>query len=684
MSAFNDAWTLLKQQMSLLPFGFATGDPTQDALAYLGVGPGAQVGPITVPQSQLDDRFEDFLDRQKTRGIPQYQLNVTRDESGYRGKRVGLNPYLTTDGQAVGRMPMSPTGTRSLRGDITAGRGRDVVAHTSMPVDELITDYHGNTHLMDSATSIPEFAFYPTGSNIDDEHQGKGLYIRSLLSLLSTPEAMGLSAKDVAREQRTGSEDEFDLSDVDPELFDELYGQRGLMSPPDRTGGKGGSDRSHQLLSERYKRIMDLLGENIHTYGEGQTLSNIVDMAERGEGMFGGGVGGKLKHNLEEGSFGELRNPRTKEALKNPRGKTFFYDPIPVDVGKNPLEQETFGDLRRFDLAGLPVRVERQITPTKRKRLKQTRLEDFSQPEPEPEPSVDDLDELFGSHYASNLHPANPAHPAHPDHAAHLRRVAESLGRPRPPPSRTPEETAARQRIIDRLPPTPSRRDRTFTRQREHRVQEAIDSLGDLFSSGQINLGEVTRNAMQNAMTGEEFNERLVNTERDVDIENSLKYFNEHVTERHFDEHGFAYPNSFDSLPEDMQINLARDVAFLENIQSQNSRSDGVREALRRAEEQYRDRQRFEENPNSGMSEVFNPDVPATNTVGSGALRRSHIFDQIDRAIARIRILNHHLRTYPMELRGGGGPLEQEEAHILLRNHLDSFFHPIHGNMIYI
>ena len=54
MSAFNDAWTLLKQQMSLLPFGFATGNPAQDALAYLGAGPGAgravREGPMTVPQ----------------------------------------------------------------------------------------------------------------------------------------------------------------------------------------------------------------------------------------------------------------------------------------------------------------------------------------------------------------------------------------------------------------------------------------------------------------------------------------------------------------------------------------------------------------------------------------------------------------------------------------------------------
>jgi hypothetical protein len=660
MSAFNDAWTLLKQryqpQMSLLPFGFATGNPTQDALAYLGAGPGAQEGPMTVPYADEYASYQDFLGRQETRGVPRYQLDVTRDESGYRDHLVGLNPYLTADGQAIGRMPMAPSDTHNLRRDITRGRGRDIVAHTSAPINELITDYHGNTHFMDSTTSIPELAYYPTGSGIDDEHQGKGLYIRSLLSLLSTPEAMGLSAKDVAREDMAeGFNPEFDnvsdtlrgfnLSDADPELFNELYGQRGLISPPERTGGKGGSDRSHRLLSERYRKIMDLLGEDIHTYGEGQTLSNIVDMAERGEGMFGS-HGGKLKHNLEEGSFGELRNPRTKEELLSPRGKTFFYDPISVDVGKDPFERETFGDLRRFDLAGLPVRVKRQMTPAKRKRLKQTKLEDFSQPEPEPEPEA-------------------PL--------------------PYPPPSRTPEEIAARrerarQRIIDR----------------EQRVQEAIDSLGDLFSSGQeTQIPQSLRDSVQNArnrfqdsaaetasITGEEFNERLVNTERDVDIENSLKYFNEHVTERHFDEHGFAHPNSFDSLPEDMQINLARDIAFLEDIQRQNSRSDGVREALRRAADRSREEGLYD---SYDYDTFFNPDHHVTNeSMGGqlGAFRQNEIFKEIDKAITRVRILNHHLRTYPMELSGVGGIGEQEQAHVLLRNHLDDLFHPLGGYMM--
>ena len=215
MSAFNDAWTLLKQQMSLRPFGFTTGNPVMDALAYLNVGPGTQEGAMTVPYA--DDRYGAFLDRQEeTRGVPQYQLDVSRSGSG--GELPGLSPYLTADGQKVGRMPMSPTKTRNLRRDITGGRGRDIVAHTSMPVDELITDFDGKPHFMDSVTSIPEFAFYPTGSGIDDAHQGKGLYIRSLLSLLSTPEAMGLSAKDVAREEALP--DFHNLSDVDPELFD--------------------------------------------------------------------------------------------------------------------------------------------------------------------------------------------------------------------------------------------------------------------------------------------------------------------------------------------------------------------------------------------------------------------------------------------------------------------------------
>ena len=661
MSAFNDAWTLLKQQMSLRPFGFATGNPTQDALAYLGAGSGAQEGPMTVPYA--DHKYQDFLDRQKTAGVPQYELDGTRNESN---ARADLRPYLTADGETVGRFPMSPTDTQNLRREITRGRGRDVVAHTSMPIDNLITDYHGNTHFMDSATAIPEAAFYPTGSSVDHEHQGKGLYIRSLLSLLSTPEAMGLSAKDVAREEAgeqraTG----YELSDVDPEVFNELYGQRGLISPPSRSGGKGGSDRSHKLLSEQYKRIMDLPdGNRRHTYGEGEILSNIIDMAKRGEGMFGRGVGGKLKHNLEEGPFGELRNPRTKEALKNPRGKTFFYDPIPVDVGKNPLEEETFGDLRRFDLAGLPVRVKRQVTPTKRKRSEQTRLDRFSQRDPLP-----DLDEIF-------YRPADL--------------------------EMTPEQERARRNLEELTTSRP--RDRAFARQREQRVQEAIDSLGDLFTTRQGSPGEAHRVAAAAeaaaetaSITGEEFNETLVNTERDVDIKNSLKFFNQLLTKRSFNEHGFAHPNSFDSLPEDMQINLARDVAFLENMQSQNSRSDGVREALRRAEKQYQDQHNIDINEvldsadpdaqmratgHAIMSQVFDPKEPPQNTVGMGALRRGLIFEEIDKAITRVRILNHHFRTYRSELTGVGGEAEQEQAHGLLSHHLDNLFHPLHGYMM--
>jgi hypothetical protein len=284
------------------------------------------------------------------------------------------------------------------------------------------------------------------------------------------------------------------------------------------------------------------------------------------------------------------------------------------------------------------------MTPAKRKRLKQTKLEDFSQPEPEPEPEA-------------------PL--------------------PYPPPSRTPEEIAARrerarQRIIDR----------------EQRVQEAIDSLGDLFSSGQEDEQslplemqpqidyEVVRDAIQDNVAGEGFNERLVNTERDVDIENSLKYFNEHVTERHFDEHGFAHPNSFDSLPEDMQINLARDIAFLEDIQRQNSRSDGVREALRRAADRSREEGLYD---SYDYDTFFNPDHHVTNeSMGGqlGAFRQNEIFKEIDKAITRVRILNHHLRTYPMELSGVGGIGEQEQAHVLLRNHLDDLFHPLGGYMM--
>ncbi len=666
MSAFNDAWTLLKQQMSLLPFGFATGNPTQDALAYLGAGPGAQEGPAfdrdlpTVSQDELDDRFEEFLDRQKTRGVPRYQLDVTRDESGYRDSLLGLNPYLTADGQDVGKFPMSPAETETLRRNITRGRGRDVVAHTSMPMDEIITDYYGDTHLMDSDTSIPKTSFYPTGSAIDDEHQGKGLYIRSLLSLLSTPEAMGLSAKDVARENKEeGFNPQFDnvpdtlrgfkLSDVDPQLFNEIYGQRGLISPPSRTGGKGGSDRSHQILSERYKKIMDLLGEDLHTYGEGQTLSNIMDMAERGEGMFSS-HGGKLKHNILEGPYSD-----PKDRLKDPRGKIFFYDPISVDIGKNPLERETFGDLRRFDLAGLPVRVKRPVTLAESKRLRQTRLGDFSQP---------DIDEMYP--------------PLTNEERGRM--VRESRRRPSEGYEADPQVVAAAEARESR---------RRNTRQRERRVQEAIDSLGDLFTSGQEDEQrlplemqprtdyEVIRDAIQDIVAGEEFNEILVNTERDVDIKNSLKYLDEHIGKRHYDKRGFAYPSPFDNLPKNMQINLGRDVAFLENMQNQNSRTDALREALRRAEEK-----REGTTAKEHFDDIFNPDVAAENTVGLGALRRNIIFEEIDKAIARIRIVNHHLRHHPVVLSGRLGRAAQRRAHGLLSDHLDDLFHPIHGNMM--
>ena len=82
------------------------------------------------------------------------------------------------------------------------------------------------------------------------------------------------------------------------------------------------------------------------------------------------------------------------------------------------------------------------------------------------------------------------------------------------------------------------------------------------------------------------------------------------------------------------------------------------------------------------MSKVFDPDVAPERTVGLGAMRRNFIFEEIDKAIARMRILNHHLRTYPVELSGRQGRAIQQGAHGLLSHHLDNLFHPIHGNMM--
>ena len=369
MSAFDDAWALLKKgdleslpQATLKPYGYTSGNPEID--------------------SRLPDSFPAWYSLYSdprlfmTKPVPQYGLDVKlpQHHEGMFGEwnHSSVKPSLLADGEKVGEFPMGSVETDNLKRLISTPRGtRDVVAHTTMPFES----HHDGLTIDQSDIAIPEKAFYPVGSKVDDEHKGKGLYIRSLLSLLSTPDAMGLSAKDVAREQRTGSEDEYELKDLDPELFNELYGTRGLMSPPSRSSGKGGSNRSHQLLNEQYKRIMDLPGGfDRHTFGEGEFLSNIIDMAERGEGMFGRGVGGKLKHNLLEGSFGELRYPSLEE-LKTPRGKTYFYDPIPVDVGKVGDEVNTFGDLRRFDLAGLPVKVKRPF-PRKWIGGQQTNLKD--------------------------------------------------------------------------------------------------------------------------------------------------------------------------------------------------------------------------------------------------------------------------------------------------------------------
>jgi len=334
---FEKAWSLLKEQMTLNPYGYTTGPPDIS-------------GSKSYPSNYADLMYGEFLEQQrKDKTTPQYKINVTRDDDPYRGERFYSN--LLADESAVGNFPMGMESTEELNELIEHPDGAsDVVAHTTVP------DW-GQGGPANPAGFFPRDAYAPVGSSIAPEHRGKGLYIRSLLSLLSSPSVMGITGQEA-------------------EGLNELHGARGLMSMPMRTYGKGGSQRSHELLNEQYKKIMDLPGgPDRHTYGEGQTLTNIIDMAERGEGMFGS-HGGKLKHNLMEGSFGELRNPNTNEHLLSPLGKTFFYDPIPIDIGKVGDETKTFGDLRRYDLAGLPVRVkESPIKP--RDNTTQTRFTDW-------------------------------------------------------------------------------------------------------------------------------------------------------------------------------------------------------------------------------------------------------------------------------------------------------------------
>jgi len=336
---FEKAWSLLKQQMTLNPYGYTTGLPDiSGSKSYASII-------SSYPSNYADLMYGEFLEQQrKDKTTPQYKINVSSFP-------MGMDSKLLADESAVGNFPMGMESTEELNELIEHPDGAsDVVAHTTVP------DW-GQGGPANPAGFFPRDAYAPVGSSIAPEHQGKGLYIRSLLSLLSSPSVMGITGQEA-------------------EGLNELHGARGLMSVPMRTHGKGGSHRSHELLNEQYKKIMDLPGgPDRHTYGEGQTLTNIIDMAERGEGMFGS-HGGKLKHNLMEGSFGELRNPNTMEALLRPAGKTFFYDPIPIDIGKVGDETKTFGDLRRYDLAGLPVRV-KEWAKEPRDNTTQTRFTDW-------------------------------------------------------------------------------------------------------------------------------------------------------------------------------------------------------------------------------------------------------------------------------------------------------------------
>ena len=144
--------------------------------------------------------------------------------------------------------------------------------------------YAGNKEpimLQNPATEDEGFSAYLPDSHIEPEHRGQGLYQKTLLSMLSSPDLWEFS--------------------------------EGLASPGRMRSAY--SDRSHSLFAPKYQDIMRTL---MH-HPTGEPFYSQADL--------------------------------TDSSLRD-----YFYAPIPVDAGKTGEEMESFGDLRRFDLGGLPIR----------------------------------------------------------------------------------------------------------------------------------------------------------------------------------------------------------------------------------------------------------------------------------------------------------------------------------------
>ena len=236
---FEKAWTLLKYQSSIYSDWGARTDPDREKGFF---------------------HWEDPIEPRKETTRGPYSINVEdmeamptisiMDEKGKRAGNVSL---------------MNDYGPKEHVFDVRDGKQPILLQH---PTTEFFDD--------------GGFDSYVPDSHIEPEHRGQGLYQKTLLSMLSSP----------------------DLWD-----FSEGLASVGRMRSPF-------SDRSHSLFAPKYQDIMRAL----------------------------------MHHPTGEPFY-------SQQELTDSDDRDYFYTPIPVDAGKTGEEMESFGDLRRFDLGGLPIRI---------------------------------------------------------------------------------------------------------------------------------------------------------------------------------------------------------------------------------------------------------------------------------------------------------------------------------------
>lgn len=241
---FEKAWTLLKYQTSL----------------YSDWG---DIGPF--PRNPLREKgffhWEDPIEPRKENTRGPYSINV-------------VNPDLPTIN--IMDEKGKQAGNVSLMGD---QKEQYFDASNKEPI---MLQHPATESPSKTLPSDEGFDAYIPDSHIEPEHRGQGLYQKTLLSMLSSP----------------------DLWE-----FSEGLASAGRMR-------SAYSDRSHSLFAPKYQDIMRTL---MH-HPTGEPFYSQADL--------------------------------TDSSLRD-----YFYAPIPVDAGKTGKEMESFGDLRRFDLGGLPIRI---------------------------------------------------------------------------------------------------------------------------------------------------------------------------------------------------------------------------------------------------------------------------------------------------------------------------------------